>query len=84
VENRAIVENCRGKLLSKIQDGSTPSSRNRLFLEHWEYGDEMVGLQESNPITDECPINVSALSDARFHRAVKGGRELLRAFDKAV
>ena len=33
------------------------SSRNRLFLEHCEYSDEMVGLEESNPITDECPIN---------------------------
>ncbi len=31
-----------------------------------------------------CPSNVSALSEARFHKSVKSGRGALRAFDRAV
>jgi len=32
----------------------------------------------------KCLINVSALSEARFHKSVKSGRGALRAFDRAV
>ena len=32
----------------------------------------------------EAPINVSALSEARFHKSVKSGRGALRAFDRAL
>jgi hypothetical protein len=40
--------------------------------------------QRVNRASESSPYDVSALSEARFHKRVKSGRGALRAFDRAV
>lgn len=45
---------------------------------------ERVLPNDGQTILGQRPINVSTLSEARFHKGVKSGRGALRVFDRAV
>jgi hypothetical protein len=61
----------------------SPLNKGDYQIDQLELAVAVDNLRQNDALSN-CLVSVSALSDARFHHAVNGERELLRAFDKAV